>query len=347
VSNQTVLKRTVVSSVLVAFVFIPLFVTAQASFADPLTGITEKSDKQKEQDNSQRLAVLDGAAVPNKNIEKERNSIFSHVVDGEAIEVNIDPLFAVDGMLVIPTTNEISTYKVREGDTIGDIAELFGVSANTIRWANDINTKGSISIGQELTILPVTGIVHIVKKGESLSTIASKYGGDVSEIRRFNGIEDSAKISINDQLVIPNGEFTSRAVSSSSLNKTSSSRAVSVNGSYYTAPLHGIRSRGITNTHDGIDIAVPIGTPVKAMADGVITLTRSVDKGGYGKYVVIKHPNGSQTLYAHFNRVDVNPGQTVSQGQQIGLSGNTGRSTGPHLHYEVRINGGFADPSVK
>lgn len=102
-------------------------------------------------------------------------------------------------------------------------------------------------------------------------------------------------------------------------------------------PLRGgVKSQGI-HGYNGIDIAAPVGTPILASADGAVILARTSGyNGGYGLYVVIKHNNGTQTLYAHMSRVNVSVGQTVTQGEVIGAVGNTGRSTGPHIHFEVR-----------
>lgn len=101
-------------------------------------------------------------------------------------------------------------------------------------------------------------------------------------------------------------------------------------------PTKGVRSQGI-HGHNGVDIAAPVGTPVWAAADGKVIVARSGGwNGGYGSYVVISHSNGTQTLYAHLSRVDVTVGQSVTKGKTIGAMGNTGKSTGPHLHFEVR-----------
>ena len=94
--------------------------------------------------------------------------------------------------------------------------------------------------------------------------------------------------------------------------------------------------------HQGVDFAAPVGTPIHATADGVVTFAGR--QGAYGNLIKIEHELGTETRYAHLSRIRVKPGQRVSQGELIGDMGNTGRSTGPHLHYEVRVNGRAVDP---
>jgi murein DD-endopeptidase MepM/ murein hydrolase activator NlpD len=97
--------------------------------------------------------------------------------------------------------------------------------------------------------------------------------------------------------------------------------------------------------HEGIDISVPEGTPIRAAADGTVILMQSeYESGGYGNYTCVDHGGGLSTCYAHQSSFAVSVGASVSQGDVIGYSGNTGHSTGPHLHFEVRINGAPTDP---
>ncbi len=101
---------------------------------------------------------------------------------------------------------------------------------------------------------------------------------------------------------------------------------------------------GRTSNHTGVDLAAPVGTPIPAAKDGVVI--RVGDRGGYGTAIEVAHPDGTSTLYAHTSGVNVNPGDSVTQGQVIGWVGETGRTTGPHLHLEVRQGGRFLDPQL-
>ncbi len=233
------------------------------------------------------------------------------------------------------TSGEISVYTVREGDTASQIAQMYNVSINTIYWANDI-TDGVIRPGETLVILPISGVRHVVKDGETMSTIAKKYSGDVDEILAYNQIASADSLSVGDTIVIPNGEVQN-APARTYATPVSTSGAVASGGSYFSHPLPGsVRTQGI-HGHNGVDFGASIGTPIRAAAAGEVIVSRASGwNGGYGTYVVIRHPNGTQTLYAHNSSNAVGVGAYVSQGEVIGYVGNSGRSTGAHLHFEVR-----------
>ncbi len=242
-----------------------------------------------------------------------------------------------------PKNSTISVYVVREGDTLSGIAKLFKVSPSTILWANDLKQGAILKVGQRLTILPVTGLKYTVKKGDTLAGIAKRFGADAVEIATFNGI-DNASLAVGTDILIPDGEVT---VPVSSVAKKSPAGTSPVLSSgpkgtpaqigYYMRPLSGgIKTQGI-HGFNGVDLAAPVGTPILAAADGEVIVAKEGGwNGGYGSYVVIDHANGSQTLYAHQSKVDVVEGQHVSQGEVIGHVGTSGKSTGYHLHFEIR-----------
>ena len=237
----------------------------------------------------------------------------------------------------------ISVYVVREGDTLSGIAKMFGVSASTILWANDLPAKATLTIGQKLTILPVTGVKYAVKKGDTLASIAKKFGGDADEIASFNGLE--GPLAAGAEIIIPDGEVSAPvpARPSSTGARVSVRASVTVNetrgdeSGYYIAPLsHYRRSQGI-HGYNGVDLAAPVGTPIRASATGEVIVAKGAGwNGGYGEYVVIQHSNGSQTLYSHLSKVSVGVGDHVAQGETIGSVGSTGKSTGAHVHFEIR-----------
>lgn len=261
------------------------------------------------------IIVDDGALVPQPNIGDDEGKINSRTSNGE-----------------------ISVYVVREGDTLSQIAEMFDVSAKTILWANNISNASHIKPNDALVILPITGVRHVVKKGDTIATIAKKYDGDAEEILSYNQRTSADALNIGDTILIPDGIMS---VPQPAKNKTpsKSSGATIATGSGsagFTNPLPGsVRTQGI-HGYNGIDLAAPAGTPIIAAEKGEIIVSKSSGwNGGYGNYVVIKHPNGTQTLYAHLSKNAVFSG-TVAQGEVIGYVGNTGRSTGNHLHFEVR-----------
>jgi LysM repeat protein len=240
-----------------------------------------------------------------------------------------------------PSSNQISIYVVRAGDTLSGIAKLFDVSTNTVLWANDLKSAKDIHPGDTLVILPISGVQHTVGKGETLASIVKKYKGDIDEVRDFNNFDENIRLAVGDTVIIPHGVETVVVAGSSGSGVVRSAGGPMISG-YFLRPIAGgVRTQGI-HGYNGVDIAAPVGTTVFAAASGNVVVARSSGwNGGYGQYVVIQHPNGTQTLYAHLSQVYVSAGQSVTQGQAIGASGNTGRSTGAHLHFEVR---GAANP---
>ncbi len=275
------------------------------------------------------------------------------IVDGtsstaaeESQDVTKDALQAVSGPLRVstedidfPTTDKISVYEVKKGDTLNGIAKLFGVSVNTIVWANDLKSRTAVK-GDTLIILPITGIKHTVKKGETITTIAKKYRADDQDVASYNGLAVNASLEVGDTILVPDGEI--EVVQPVKPKTTTTSRIL--NSYTYSAPSGflirpisgGRKSQGI-HGHNGVDLASSIGTPVYAAAGGTVIAARMGGyNGGYGNMIIISHANGIQTVYAHLNAIYISQGQTVTQGQTIGELGNTGKSTGPHLHFEVR-----------
>jgi LysM repeat protein len=236
-------------------------------------------------------------------------------------------------------TGEIRVYNVREGDSLSKVAEMFGVTTNTIMWANDLNKATAIQPGDTLIILPIVGVRHIVKSGDTIGTIAKKYGGQTEEIISYNQLSSAEDVSIGDTLIIPGGTVHSEPVKIATKAKpvrVSGSTSVSASG-YLTHPVPGaIKTQGI-HGYNAVDLAASYGTPVRAAATGEVIVSKSSGwNGGYGQYIVIRHSNGTQTLYSHLMRNDVGVGDYVSQGEVIGGMGSTGKSTGNHLHFEVR-----------
>ncbi len=286
-----------------------------------------------ENQNSQNISILETETVDPK-LARGGGDVF---IDGSALIPEGEVGFYE---VSEPTSDTISLYVVREGDTIEAVAKMFGVSANTIRWANNIPLGTGLRVGQSITILPVTGVVHVAQKGDTFSSIAKRYGADAEDIASFNGLENST-LAIGTKLIIPDGEFS--AVPSAKSPTKSFTSGLSKIAGYFIKPVNGRKTQGLHGyMHNAVDIGAPIGSPVWAMADGTV-LVASIGgyHSGYGNYVVIGHPNGTQTLYAHLADETVSVGDRVSQGQIIGHVGMTGKTTGPHAHVEVR---GAANP---
>ncbi len=230
---------------------------------------------------------------------------------------------------------EILVYTVLDGDVPGAIAARFGITLNTLLWANNLKNSNLIRPGDKLVILPVSGVKYTVKQGDTIGAIARVFKGDIEEILRFNGLAIDAEIKPGEVLIIPNGELPSQ--SPTPLVSLSLKTGLPAHDGYYVRPIQGgKRSRGI-HGYNAVDLASTCGLPVFAAASGQAIVVRlSGWNGGYGIYLVVSHPNGTQTLYGHMSGVAVAAGANIAQGEVIGAIGSTGNSTGCHVHFEVR-----------
>lgn len=241
-------------------------------------------------------------------------------------------------------------YIVQEGDLLSFIASDYGVSQASIIWANGLKNADSLKPGQTLRIPPISGVVHKVVSGDTAASLAKKYGADADRIIAYNRLPKDGSLSSGDEIIVPDGKLATPSVAG-----TAKGTAVKVAsqfthlpdlGDYFLKPTTGTITRGgAIHGRNGIDIANLYGTPILAAADGVVTIADPDGyNGGYGKYVKIVHPNGTETLYAHASKLLVTVGQEVTRGMKIALMGSTGRSTGNHLHFEVH---GAKNPLVK
>lgn len=269
-------------------------------------------------------------------------------IEGAALLPQAGPEGTAADIANAPQSASISVYTVHAGDTLQSIAQMFGVSVNTIVWANNI--KSAIQPGDQLIILPMTGVQYTVKKGDTLQSIAKAYKADAGEIAQYNNLDDNAALTAGDSILIPNGEVAAAPTpvrskpSSAGSGKKAGAFEPYLGGSgpsipgYYSWPIAGgVITQGL-HGWNAVDIGAPKGTSIFAAAAGTVIIARNNGawNGGYGNYVVISHPNGTQTLYGHMSVVLTSVGAHVSAGDTIGKVGSTGESTGPHLHFEVR-----------
>ena len=293
-----------------------------------------------EPQNSQNMAFLEAANNVNPNPARGGGDIT--VLDDSALLPDSGPSGTIADIESNDYPGKISLYVVHQGDTLPQIAKMFNVSVNTILWANDLEKGAALRDGQTLVILPVNGVQHTVKKGDTVQSIAKKYKGDIDEIRSFNDLGADHQLSVGDTIIIPDGEESTSTPTQKTPVKKSTARFASYPSysGYYTNPLPtGHKTQGI-HGNNGVDLGAPIGDSIYAAAEGTVIVSRFRTLsnpwfGGYGNYVVIEHPNGTQTLYGHMSAVYVAVGAHVDQGAPIGEVGNTGHSTGPHLHFEV------------
>ena len=293
--------------------------------------------------NAQTMSLLEAPKSPFVTAPLSSNVIIDETslsYNSSAQEGIVAVTSSLGGDVFYSSSDQISVYVVREGDTLDEIANMYGVTSNTIRWANDLTPKSTIKKDQRLVILPVSGIKYVVKKGDSLSSIAKNFKGDKAEIISFNDLGDENGLVVGKEIIIPNGEISQTAQEKTNSTKTTTPKNMASKGStkgYFLRPvIGGIKTQGL-HGHNGVDIAAKLNTPILASASGQVIVAKSGGwNGGYGSYVVISHPNGMQTLYGHLNLVNVSVGDSVKKGDVIGGMGNTGKSTGVHLHFEVR-----------
>ena len=230
----------------------------------------------------------------------------------------------------------ITEYIVEEGDNLSSLAAQFGISLNTILWANDLTEKSIIKPGQKLIIPPVSGVIHHVKAGDTLSEIAKTYKGKIEEIVAFNDLSSENDIYIGDILVIPDGIMPAPPAKTQpallSLPSADSQFILPVSSPYIiTQGLHWYNAVDLSHS------TYACGRPVFAAAGG--TIQKTGYHRFYGNYIRILHPNGLVTLYGHLSVIAAKSGDGVNVGEIIGYIGNTGRTrglSGCHLHFEVR-----------
>lgn len=262
-------------------------------------------------------------------------------------QMSVDPLTQVSDK----PRADIFEYTVENGDTLAVIAKKFGVDTDSIKWLNkDINEK-KIKPGSILQIPPVTGVVHTVKSGETVYSIATRYNVSAQSIVDFPFNEfsndETFALAIGQQVVVPDGEMPAEIISSPRSNianqLTPNAGVVSATGNWIW-PAAGRITQSYKAWHKGLDIANHDGGNILAADSGTIVHAGWVNTG-YGNMVMIDHGNGYVSLYAHMlANLRVKVGQTVKRGDVIGSMGSTGRSTGTHLHFEVRTTAGNRDP---
>lgn len=314
------------------------------------------------------------------------NAAVAHIVTNQlmaragAAQVKDDQVVAEEAAQIVPEEDSteghddlptITIYTVQPGDTVSGIASKFGIRQSTIFWANKLTTKSTLKVGDELVILPIDGIAYTVAKGDTILGIANKFRVDGDEILSFNDIDDPKTIQPGLELIIPEAQPITAPAPKPAAPKPSSVPAQtsapaaaakaddadheggtasvsSKSGGMFINPAPGsVLTQGL-HAVNAVDFGAPTGTPILAAASGTVIVAKGTGayNGGFGNFIVIAHEGGVKTLYAHLSKVQVTVGDSVDQGERIGLMGNTGKSTGPHLHFEIH-NSGETNPYAK
>lgn len=267
----------------------------------------------------------------------------------------------------------VETYTVQEGDTIGTIAQKYGINVGSILWNNNMTERQYIRPGDSLRIPPASGLLVKTKRGDTVIKLAANYDADEADIIAANRLGDGG-LPADTEIFIPGGTppapvqaIASRSSSAAiERNPSAGERAPTTRVADVLAPsnvkkpqdldakdlpktrlLWPTSGRVITQyygwQHTGVDIDGDYSSPLYASADGVVE-TAGWNSGGYGLQIVVDHGNGMRTRYAHASKMFVKVGDAVKRGQVIAMMGTTGRSTGTHLHYEVYVNNKRANP---
>jgi len=234
---------------------------------------------------------------------------------------------------------ETNTYVVQNGQTLSELSEIHNVSMSTLISFNEISNARSLLAGSSYTVPDREGILYTVERNDRIESVADRYGVTVNALLDINNLE-SAALESGQVLFVPGASLSDFDLRLSL-------------GELFANPLYGRRTSGygyrndpftgLRRFHYGVDVAAPTGSAIIAAMEGRVSYIGEQSRG-YGKYVIIRHPGGFQSLYGHLNGFNVSTGQSVARGQTIGWVGNTGRSTGPHLHFSIIKDGRFVNP---
>lgn len=232
---------------------------------------------------------------------------------------------------IVPITS--IKYTVKAGDTLESIAKRYNADPSEIGIYNNVDDS-SLAAGSEIFIPDVEAGAPSSSASTTASTTGSKTGsksgsGSSTKAKASAKILSGSSASCGDVVPLANNP----AEPSHDVGPVGTCTQIS----YYIAPLARYIQTQNIHGYNAVDLAAPVGTPIMAAADGRVIIAKEGGwNGGYGSYVVITHPNGSQTLYAHMSQVVATEGETVAQGEVIGYVGETGDATGPHVHFEIR-----------
>jgi murein DD-endopeptidase MepM/ murein hydrolase activator NlpD len=300
-------------------------------------------------DQSSKREGFDGSAFANEANVIRRNAVLS--VEDRQRAASARP-------------RQLNTYAVVAGDTLFGIALKFGLRPETILWSNYETLKDNpdlLSVGQKLTIPPENGLIVQVERGDTIEGLARRFGVPAERIVKepLNGLRDiNQLLQIGQRIFVPGGERETviwqipklvevrRSTSGVRVYRVGKCGEVAIpplgSGNFlWPANRRYLSGYNFSSVHPGIDIAGRLGEPIYASDAGTViyagySLNAAGRPVGYGQYVVLDHGNGYQTLYAHASQLFVRCGQQVQRGQVIAAIGSVGRSTGPHLHYEIR-----------
>lgn len=323
------------------------------------TRVSEASDAPASVTLADRLGERARAFVPEPVLRTTESSALSAIDPGMPEVGFVSPGVIAEADLTLLPYDEVQTYVVADGDTVSEIAAMFGIEPEKLLYFNPSlrDDPHALTVGVELTILPIDGVVHVVKEDDTLASIAEAYEVDVASILAYepNGLADAdTALEAERELVIPGGTLNVEikpyytqvtGVTVAGWAPTGDVGPYAGTGNFHVS-TYGRYSRGFRWGHPAVDLSAPTGTPIYAIDSG--TVEQAGWLGWTGNAVALDHGNGYKSLYAHMHSIAVSTGQTVQRGQIIGTVGCTrgygGYCTGPHLHLEVYYQGRAVDP---
>ncbi len=320
---------------MISLFIVSLFIAVQKLNAVELTDRAVTEVITEEEKNLDKIEVNNKEITINYNRVKPQNRSLLSPRD------ITNTYFSVGGEESILTPVKYIDYTVKKGDTFWDLAKKFKISVDTIYSANKTNNPHFIRIGKKIKIPSQTGLVANVKSVNDVEKYMNKYDIDKLSILISNGASSLDQIANSNEVFLPSVELAY-----SEKMKTYGIDFKKPTYGYITS-RYGYRLDPFNRTrrfHSGLDIANRTGTRIRASYHGVVIFAGR--NGGYGNCIIIKHALGYTTLYGHMSRLAVRKGQYVSKGQIIGYMGSTGRSTGSHLHFEIRRFGKTYNPSL-
>jgi murein DD-endopeptidase MepM/ murein hydrolase activator NlpD len=327
--------------------------------------------------NSQTMHLMESSL--STELKSSENSIDVTIVDEQALESKSGPLGTEASVNnFFPSDTKIDVYMVKKGDTLDSIAKVNKVSKAAIIYANNDMSRSELTkVGQVLVIAPLKGVMYTVKKGETAKTIATRYGISVGDITEYNVLAKASDLKAGDSIILVGLDSASVSKADKAEKEKKNKQTIEKNTPPVVQPKITKPDPELTNPesndkqeptipsgkssyiwpfpagagsisqglHDGngVDLRAPKGTEIYAVKDGTVLIADANGwNGGYGLYVVVNFNDGSQALYGHMSKVKAVAGQVVKQGDLLGEVGSTGKSTGNHLHLEIR--GGFKNP---
>jgi murein DD-endopeptidase MepM/ murein hydrolase activator NlpD len=290
---------------------------------------------------------------PNGYIKEQLNSS-NNVLPAQTVNYNQVALVKNDLLVdsanlqtIIPSDrgrDSVVTHAVEGGESLESIAKTYNVSVDSLRYVNNLGTKDTITPGQNLTILPVSGVLYEVKNNDTLQSIADQWKVPAQAIVDVNWLDEPYAVTAGQKLVIPGADIPTPTPTPVPQTQLKESQVATGGSGQFIWPVPGVVTQYFSYYHNGIDIGNHgSSAPIVAAATGTVTFAGWWDGGG-GNSVWIDHGNGYMTLYAHMSKILVGVGQHVTQGTQIGITGETGRAFGIHLHFMVEYNHKVINP---